>query len=155
MLQVHIGDTDGTPKASKTTARTCLSTGSWQMVAFTFDGSESECIIYYNGARKASTWSATAPTTINSEATVPLTVGCDLSAGSAQNFFDGKFDCLAIYDDVLTPEEILYIYNSGNGNEGLGLTLEASVTESVGVTDTETTSIQEGVPHRTYRLRKA
>lgn len=120
-IAVHFGDTDGTYEGRKETDVSHLSTGSWQFVAFAFDGSEQECLIYYNGARRASTiTSGLMPASINSESDVPLMTGCRLTDATPTDFFDGDIDIVAIYAECLTPEEVAWLYNGGDGREDIG-----------------------------------
>lgn len=100
-----------TSDGTSVTALTCATTlvpGQWYHVAIVWDR-DGNCIGYLNGVSDGSTSIVTQDATLTN--TQVMTVG-RRSSGAAE-FFPGYIDDLRIYTRVLTPTEILNLYNNG------------------------------------------
>jgi hypothetical protein len=100
----YFGVNAGGPYLFVTT--TTVTTGSWQHLVGTYDGSK--LVLYRNGVEVAQA-PATGPI---STTTVPLYIGAFDGTGS---FFDGRIDEVAVYGTALTSTEVLSHYQRGNG----------------------------------------
>ena len=76
----------------------------WHFLAFVFDSPTNQMHIYYDGIYDETTVSTSLPVLVG----VDLSIGGD-SEGSA-NFFEGLIDGVAVYDQMLTAEEIRASY---------------------------------------------
>jgi hypothetical protein len=114
-------------------------TGSWQHVAFTYDGITHR--LYRNGAQVATGTVTT--TLIRSSATVAFGVktGNDGTAADtgSPGYWNGKYDDFAFWNRALSAAEVTEIYNNGQAGIGVGGSLApvisgqpCSVTQSIG-----------------------
>jgi hypothetical protein len=94
-------------------------TGQWYHLAYTFDDSSKQQVLYVNGAPVAS---GTANKTISYD-THPVLIGVDIENGVLSFFNNGLIDEASLYNRALTRDEIATIYNSGS----LGKQLSANV----------------------------
>lgn len=83
--------------------------GQWHHMAVTYDGRTVR--IYYDGSPVGSA-TGTGGTIYNS--TEPVQIG-RIDANGTWVYFKGRMDEFGIYDFVLTPEQVLAIYNSPDG----------------------------------------
>lgn len=80
--------------------------GNWVHIAVTVDLSAPTATFYKNGSSVASTVSLNSATSIyNSSSAVRL--GANATTGTADLFFDGLIDEVAVYDTILSPADIL------------------------------------------------
>ncbi len=86
-------------------------TSIWHHVAGTFDGSSQK--VYLDGVLVAS--GVNASPIIYEPGSIPLTIGADLTAGSANHFFEGQIDEPAFYNRALSEAEIQSVFNAGGG----------------------------------------
>jgi hypothetical protein len=86
-----------------------LTTGSWQHVAFTYDGET--LIAYVNGAAGTP---QTSPSGNLASSTVDLWIGGNPSFPSGR-YFDGKVDEFRFYSRALTAAEVLSLYSFPRG----------------------------------------
>ncbi|MCK9520934.1 MAG: LamG domain-containing protein, partial [Dehalococcoidia bacterium] len=59
---------------------------------------------------------------------IDLFIGCRSNVGAAANFFTGALDDVRFLSRVLTPAEVLALYNNGNGTEDDSGSYEFDVT---------------------------
>jgi hypothetical protein len=76
----------------------------WHFIAFVYDSPANSMYIYYDGILDETAISVSLP----AMAGVDLSIGAD--AQGSGNFFEGLIDGVAIYDQVLTEEEIRESY---------------------------------------------
>ena len=98
---------------SSTTALDILSTTTisdtdWHHYALTFDGTTGR--MYVDGSLDSTQTTTNSVSTANSSYSLKLG-----SEGSGVSFFNGNVDELAIFNRVLTADEVSYLYNSGTG----------------------------------------
>ena len=103
----------------KRTTNTVINLGLWNHIVITYnsDTFSNTATMYVNGVSVALT-SVMQPTSGNSVATdnlSDLTAGCQLNSGSPINMFDGNIDEIAMWNDTLTANEVIQIYNSNRG----------------------------------------
>lgn len=120
------------------TATGVISTGSWQHVAFVYDGTQgtnnAKLKIYVNGIDKSNTYSGTLPTALTT-ITGRIQIG---ARDDVSDYFDGLIDEVKIINDALTASQIISYYqcdsspaalaywamnNNLNDSSGNGLTL--------------------------------
>jgi hypothetical protein len=89
--------------------------GQWYHLAFTFDDSSKQQVLYVNGIPAAS---GTANKTIGYD-THPVLLGADVEDGVLSFFHDGQIDEASIYNRALTRDEIATIYNAGTAGKQL------------------------------------
>ncbi|HWB04418.1 MAG TPA: lamin tail domain-containing protein [Verrucomicrobiales bacterium] len=95
-------------------------TGSWQQVAFTYDGTTHR--LYRNGVQVAAT--VTTVALVRNSAVTAL--GCKTVNGgtspstSAAGYWDGKYDDFGFWNRALTAEEVSTIYNDGLAGRSIG-----------------------------------
>lgn len=92
-----------------------LSTGTWYFFAAGYDADNNQAWISVNGSAKEIISSVPAP---NIGTSFLYVISCDV--GSFQN--DGQSDEFGFYDDVLSDDQIAFLYNSGNGRAYADLT---------------------------------
>ncbi len=94
-------------------------TGSWQHVAFTYDGTTHR--LFRNGAQVAS--ASVSTTLVRSSATTSFGVKTNNDGSAADTgapgYWNGRYDDFAFWNRALTAAEITEIYN--NGQAGLGV----------------------------------
>ncbi len=79
-----------------------LSADVWTHVAVSFDGSQ--VAFYVNGAAAGSgSWSSSSLSGVRG----PITLGAQMNAGAAQNYFNGMVDELNVFDRSLTRDEVV------------------------------------------------
>lgn len=111
-----------------------ISTG-WHLFAATYDATggataANGIILYVDGVAVASTVTNDADYVAMQNTNSDVLLGASLdSGGSAESFWQDKLDNVMVFGDVLTTEDIDYLYNSGNGTEvltGTNLTTQFS-----------------------------
>jgi len=110
---VIFGSSDGYVYIGRLCNSGDLVTGSWQHVAITYNGG-STIKIYINGVRKDTTDATRGTWTAPYSGSGSIYVGRSYFS-SADRYYDGRQDELAIWSRELTLEEIQSLYNSGNG----------------------------------------
>jgi hypothetical protein len=98
------------------TSTNAVTTGSYQHVAIIYDGTAvgnaNRLKMYINGSQETVIFGAfSVPASIKNNGGTNTTIGC---LGASQ-YFDGDLDELAIWEDALSENKILDLYNSGNG----------------------------------------
>ena len=88
-----------------------ISSGAWQHIAFTYDGSTGAFTHYYNGII-AGSGTASPPIITNPSNT--LSIGRSDDQGTNPLEFDGGLDDMRIYDEALSPAQIMLLYSIGN-----------------------------------------
>ena len=88
-----------------------ISSGSWQHIAFTYDGSTGAFTHYHNGVA-AGSGTASPPIITNPSNT--LSIGRSDDQGNNPLEFDGGLDDMRIYDEALSPAQIMLLYSIGN-----------------------------------------
>ena len=102
-----------------------IADGSWHYVGFTYDGTSLSLYVDNN-----------APITTNysissySQANNPLYIGAVNDPSGVQQGFIGQIDEVAIWNRALSPSEISYLYNEGNGQAVLDT---SNITSELGV----------------------
>lgn len=89
---------------------------SWTYIAMTWEaGSNNSVKLYINGSEEQlyELFQSGITAIINSSS--PLLVGSGINNGNYTNLFTGKIDGVGIWSRVLTADEILDLYNNGNG----------------------------------------
>jgi len=83
----------------------------WIHIVITYDGSSTsnDPIIYKNGSVLGITEASSGSGTIESDAAYSLLIGNDVNSEG----IIGKLDEIALFDDVLSADEVLDIYNNG------------------------------------------
>ncbi len=94
-------------------------TGQWYHLAYTFDDSSKQQVLYANGILVAS---GTANKTITYD-NHPVLLGADLENGALSFFHSGLIDETSLYNRALTRDEVLTIYNAGAAGKQLPVTL--------------------------------
>lgn len=91
-----------------------ISTGNWYHIVMVFDGTQSgnenRLKAYINGDQKTGDYTGTIPAT-TADTSASFTIGRDIHASG--RYFDGIIDEVAIYDRVLTDDEIYMHYCLG------------------------------------------
>ena len=107
-VQVRFGTATGVTGPAEQTDDVVLTAGVWHHVAFTY--SAGIVIIYIDGfAVDSTTIDGTIVTSLNNE-TADIQVGVESAGGF--NFLDGIMDEIRIFGSVLTPTQILTIFNN-------------------------------------------
>ena len=83
--------------------------GQWYHLAYTFDDSSKQQVLYVNGIPVAS---GTANKTMSYD-THPVLIGADVENGVLSFFHHGQIDEASLYNRALTSDEIATIYNAG------------------------------------------
>ena len=96
------------------TSTTTITTGTWNHIVFTYDGSATQSggEIYINGS--IDTITRVGSLVLGMTSTNPLYIG---SRDSSDNFFDGNIDEVAIFNSELSASDVTTIYNSGVPND--------------------------------------
>ncbi len=89
--------------------------GQWYHLAYTFDGSSKQQVLYVNGIPVAS---GTANKTMSYDAQ-PVLLGADVENGVLSFFHHGQIDEASLYNRALTSDEIATIYNAGAAGKQL------------------------------------
>jgi hypothetical protein len=84
-------------------------TGQWYHLAYTFDDSSKQQILYVNGSPVAS---GTANKTISYDSH-PVLLGVDVENGVLNFFHNGLIDEASLYNRALTRDEVVTIFNAG------------------------------------------
>lgn len=87
--------------------------GTWTHLAFTWNKSGSKVTIYLNGVDATDGRLGTGTGVLKTPGTFRL---CQDSGVSGREF-DGSVDEISFWDRILTDDEILDVYNSGNGKQ--------------------------------------
>jgi hypothetical protein len=90
-------------------------TGQWYHLAYTFDDSSKQQVLYVNGTPAAS---GTANKTMSYDAH-PVLLGANVENGVLSFFHHGQIDEASIYNRALTSDEIATIYNAGAAGKQL------------------------------------
>lgn len=108
-LRIRIFSTGALTPTTDYTADTAFADpgdiGVWIHLAFTFDASAAEVVMYRDGTVFPSTSSATASTSIYN-GTSAFAVGAQYVTGAAASFYYGKVDEVRVWDDIRTITEI-------------------------------------------------
>jgi len=91
------------------TAPAVLDAGTWHHMAYTFDGTAQQQVLYLDGGQVASS----ATTLAAGYDSQSLYLGRDTENGAPSYFLQGSIDEAALYDRALTAAEIAAIYNAG------------------------------------------
>ena len=91
------------------TAPATLAASTWHHMAYTFDGTAEQQVLYLDGSQVASS----ATTLAAGYDTQSLYLGRDTENGAPNYFLGGSIDEAAIYNLALTAAEIAAIYNAG------------------------------------------
>ena len=86
-----------------------IAPGQWYHLAYTFDDSSKQQVLYVNGIPAAS---GTANKTMSYD-THPVLLGADVENGVLSFFHHGQIDEASLYNRALTGDEIATIYNAG------------------------------------------
>ena len=99
------------------TSTATISTGSWNHIAFTYDGSSTGAGVklYINGVASTTSSTGSLSATISSSNTIYLG-----SRNAADNFLQGALDECAVFNTELSASAISTIYNSGTPNDLTG-----------------------------------
>jgi len=90
--------------------------GDWHFLVVTFDMENTH--IYIDNVDQDLTKVALYPRITSSDE--PLCIGGESDDGAMENFFyDGALDSVMLFDKVLSPAEVSYLWNSGNGRENV------------------------------------
>lgn len=119
----HLGWSDGTYGARKSAEESGLvSTGTWVLLGFTYDGDNNDLFITFNGKRVRGYYEETGgiPSSLYSDADVAMSLACRSIDSATRGFFNGKLDCGFVYAEVFSLEKWAYVYNGGDGREDLG-----------------------------------
>ena len=108
----RIGDITG---AGDILSGPVLTTERWYHVAYTFDGDYKQQFLYLDGVRVAS---GAGNKSIGYDAQ-SLLLGRDSENGAPRFFLNGSLDESAIYNRVLSGEEIVSIYNAGPAGKSI------------------------------------
>lgn len=87
----------------------------WSHIVVTFDRSGAASI-WYNGVQQGFTDISGRSVTINPSASFALGASSD-NGGGFNQYFSGRIDATGYWSRLLTKEEILQLYNNGNGKE--------------------------------------
>ncbi len=141
---------------------TVFPTGSWQQVAFTYDGATHR--LYRNGAQVGAL--STTTTMLQSSATVALGAkpnDAGTTAGSPAGYWNGRYDDFGFWNRALTAAEVLEIYNTGLTGQGIAgppaptpplITLQpCSQNQTIGANAT-LSIVATGLPIPTLQWRK-
>ncbi len=92
--------------------------GNWHHVVATYDGSNTPAgiILYIDGSPVPMTVDGTGLFVTM----VPNAACCIGSRNKVEWFYQGDLDEIVLYDKVLSPAEVTFRYNSGNGREIMG-----------------------------------
>lgn len=113
-VNFRFGDpSDGTFEGNKLTRLRVLKGGQWNLIIGTYDAGEIH--IYINGNEVSHQDGAATPPSSLWQDTDTLKIGTSILSGVAS--FNGKKDQIQIFNDVLTPEEALFLWNGGDGYE--------------------------------------
>tara|TARA_R110000824_G_C15029608_1_gene659212 strand:+ start:25 stop:855 length:831 start_codon:yes stop_codon:yes gene_type:complete len=96
------------------TSTATVTTGAWNHIAFTYDGSSTGAgvKIYINGAASTTSSTGALSATISSSNTIYLG-----SRNAADNFFQGNLDECAVFNTELSASNITAIYGTGEPND--------------------------------------
>lgn len=97
------------------TAPAAVAADTWHHVAYTFDGTAQQQVLYLDGGQVASS----ATTLATGYDTQSLYLGRDTENGAPNYFLQGSIDEAAVYDRALTAAEIASIYNAGPAGKAL------------------------------------
>jgi hypothetical protein len=92
-----------------------LTLGQWYHLAYTYDQTSSQEVLYVNGVAVAS---ANAGKSMSFDSQ-PLLLGADIENGVLSYFLDGQIDEASIYNRALGANEIASIYNVGSTGKQL------------------------------------
>jgi len=109
---------NGTDMETCTTVDFVIELSTLYHLAFAYNAGE--IYLFVNGVRVSTVNSGTIPTSLYYNADVNLLIGARLDNSPPSNNIDGRLDTAALYNDVLTYEEIVWLYNSGDGREDIG-----------------------------------
>jgi len=102
---------DQTPTADNSSSTYAIN--NWHHVVLTI-GSDQDGVLYVNGSSAATFSGAFAGSLDMFSIAVDYDNNGEGSAGGPTDYFDGKIDEVAIWNDELTSAEVTAIYNSGN-----------------------------------------
>ncbi|WP_412984373.1 sulfatase-like hydrolase/transferase [Pontimicrobium sp. IMCC45349] len=128
-LELTVNDQGSSPA---TISSTLTDDGEWHHVAFIYDGTAPSLSLYIDGELAATT--NTTPTSVgnhNGSGIGGKIGGADSFGNTDDNFFRGKMDAVAVYDDAITGTEIenavqTFYYNVDGDNYASSKTLSCS-----------------------------
>ncbi|MEI6462086.1 MAG: LamG-like jellyroll fold domain-containing protein [bacterium] len=89
---------------------TAMNPNTWYMVTYTYnDSTDRVTHLFVNGVEETLTSNNPGSGTIQDDSPYDMTIG-----GTA-NFFNGQIDEFSMYNRILSSQELLALYNSGNG----------------------------------------
>jgi len=92
-----------------------LTANEWQHVCLVYDGVNTSCTMYINGVDQgAGVVTGTIPTSLPDFSGYPIDIAVDAMNGLNNRNYDGQFSNFAIFDSILTQEEVLDLYNNGS-----------------------------------------
>ncbi len=95
-----------------------LTTGAWQHIAATFDGSTQAIRIYVNGTELPSTLVAGSTAVTMADSAASVDIGTLINArGELNGLWDGLADEVEIFDRALSASEIQVIYQAGSAGK--------------------------------------
>lgn len=122
--------------------------GQWYHLAYTFDDSSKQQVLYVNGVPVAS---GTANKTISYD-THPLLLGADVENGTLSFFHNGLIDEASLYNRALTSDEVATIYNAGAMGKQLGVGIPPPMLLTPEISGTDFKLTWTVVPSVTYRV---
>ena len=91
-----------------------LSTNEWQHVCFIYDGAGPSCTLYINGVDQgAGVLTGSIPSSLPNFNGYPIDIGVDAMNGLGNRNYDGKFSNFAIFNSILSIDDVLNLYNNG------------------------------------------
>lgn len=130
---ISIISSSGFP-SSVTSSLGLISTGAWQHVGITRDGTTG--VLYHNGlAVQTGSQPATIKTT-----TMSTIIGAFQDGASVENVFDGGLDDIRYYGEALTEANMTTLYNEGTGGTTYGFTASDSLSLSDAITTSHISS---------------
>lgn len=123
-------------------------TGKWYHLAYTFDDSSKQQVLYVDGAPVAS---GTANKTISYD-THPVLLGVDIENGVLSFFHNGQIDEASLYNRALTRDEIATIFNAGAAGKQLFTTIAQPMLLPPEIFGTNFKLTWSAVPNASYRV---
>ena len=123
-------------------------TGQWYHLAYTFDDSSKQQVLYVNGIPAAS---GTANKTMSYDEQ-PVLLGADVESGVLSFFHHGQIDEASLYNRALTRDEIATIYNAGAAGKRLLTTITQPLLFPPEIPGTNFKLTWTAVSNTTYRV---
>ncbi len=125
-----------------------IAAGQWYHLAYTFDDTSKQQVLYVNGLAVAS---GTANKTMSYD-THPVLLGADLENGVLSFFHNGQIDEASIYNRALTRDEIATIYNAGIAGKQMFTTIEQPMLFPPEISGADFKLTWTAVSNATYRV---